>query len=66
MAGEPYAANGNSRYETQFRNESCHNRMTVNRFLPLPDLPSGSHVLAVASGKVIVEGWKERVVNEYG
>jgi hypothetical protein len=26
MAGEPYAANGNSRYETEFRNESCHNR----------------------------------------
>jgi hypothetical protein len=26
MAGEPYAANGNARYETQFRNERCHNR----------------------------------------
>jgi hypothetical protein len=25
MAGEPYAANGHSRYETEFRNESGHN-----------------------------------------
>jgi hypothetical protein len=35
MAGEPYTANGNSRYETQFRNESCHNSVIGKWQLPI-------------------------------
>jgi cytoskeletal protein RodZ len=32
MADEPYAANDNSHYETEFRNESCHNSQSSEVF----------------------------------
>jgi hypothetical protein len=44
MAGEPYAANGHSRYETEFRNESGHNSRETRIFQKI--LVSNPFILA--------------------